>query len=360
MEPIKDMLGAVGDDPAVAGAIAAAGDHESGGDASGTATTSGESKRLSIQRCLQSLVHACQCRNANCCLPHCDMLKRAVQHARTCKRGAGNQAQTVACRCKQLMALCYVHAKSCNEAKCLVPNCIKYKEKKRSQQQQLVEGKDNVSAAISGNISGTADVVTGRGPQPSKRLKLSASTGGKMPGEQGRQMGPGNRPLRQQRRTRYGQQALRGPGQNQVQGLQQTSQPLFVEQLLHQQFFRPLQPICGKRKAGPQHTARWPVANSVAASGEAVDSTPSGSFMAGFTLATYLQQQQDMIRNPMRHDVPLSTDQGELQQTPGQPRMMAVSNVQQQHWDYERLLFVSCSAAIFAALILEISFYIRS
>ncbi|KAG5832615.1 hypothetical protein ANANG_G00292980 [Anguilla anguilla] len=35
-----------------------------------------ESRRLSIQRCIQSLVHACQCRNANCSLASCQKMKR--------------------------------------------------------------------------------------------------------------------------------------------------------------------------------------------------------------------------------------------------------------------------------------------
>ncbi|KAI1304968.1 CREB-binding protein [Halotydeus destructor] len=160
MEPITDMLGAVGDDPAVAGAIAAAGDHEGGGDASGSATSPGESRRLSIQRCIQSLVHACQCRDANCRLPSCHKMKRVVQHAKTCKRRTGNQAQTPACPiCKQLIALCCFHAKHCNEAKCLVPYCINIKQKlkqqqakQRFQQQQLLRRRmatmSSMSAAI--------------------------------------------------------------------------------------------------------------------------------------------------------------------------------------------------------------------
>ncbi|CAH2244092.1 jg5105, partial [Pararge aegeria aegeria] len=35
-----------------------------------------EARKLSIQRCIQSLVHACQCRDANCRLPSCQKMKR--------------------------------------------------------------------------------------------------------------------------------------------------------------------------------------------------------------------------------------------------------------------------------------------
>ncbi|RWS27977.1 histone acetyltransferase-like protein 2, partial [Leptotrombidium deliense] len=63
-----DLVGGVGEDGAVAGGAdgvvsgGAGGDFDGSGDASTSATTSpGESRRLSIQRCIQSLVHACQC-----------------------------------------------------------------------------------------------------------------------------------------------------------------------------------------------------------------------------------------------------------------------------------------------------------
>lgn len=41
-----------------------------------------EARKLSIQRCIQSLVHACQCRDANCRLPSCQKMKRVVSHAK--------------------------------------------------------------------------------------------------------------------------------------------------------------------------------------------------------------------------------------------------------------------------------------
>lgn len=68
-----------------------------------------ESRRLSIQRCIQSLVHACQCRDANCRLPSCQKMKRVVQHAKSCKRKTNGGCPI----CKQLIALCCYHAKHC-------------------------------------------------------------------------------------------------------------------------------------------------------------------------------------------------------------------------------------------------------
>ncbi|KAI6240900.1 Histone acetyltransferase [Aphelenchoides fujianensis] len=68
----------------------------------------------SVKKCIQSLVHACQCRDANCRRPTCLKMKRVVQHTKICKR-----RQTTNCPvCKQLIALCCYHAKHCNLAQC--------------------------------------------------------------------------------------------------------------------------------------------------------------------------------------------------------------------------------------------------
>ncbi|KAG0428589.1 hypothetical protein HPB47_024438, partial [Ixodes persulcatus] len=91
-----------------------------------------ESQRLSIQRCIHSLVHACQCRDANCRLPSCRRMKRVVQHSKSCKRKTNGGCPI----CKQLIALCCYHAKHCQEAKCPVPFCLNIKHKLRQQQLQ--------------------------------------------------------------------------------------------------------------------------------------------------------------------------------------------------------------------------------
>uniref|UniRef100_A0A182T8Y6 histone acetyltransferase n=1 Tax=Anopheles maculatus TaxID=74869 RepID=A0A182T8Y6_9DIPT len=94
-----------------------------------------EARKQSIQRCIQSLVHACQCRDANCRLPSCQKMKRVVQHTKHCKRKTHGGCPI----CKQLIALCCYHAKHCQEAKCLVPFCpnIKHKLKQQQLQQRL-------------------------------------------------------------------------------------------------------------------------------------------------------------------------------------------------------------------------------
>lgn len=94
-----------------------------------------EARKQSIQRCIQSLVHACQCRDANCRLPSCQKMKRVVSHTKLCKRKTNGGCPI----CKQLIALCCYHAKHCQEAKCPVPFCpnIKHKLKQQQLQQRL-------------------------------------------------------------------------------------------------------------------------------------------------------------------------------------------------------------------------------
>lgn len=91
-----------------------------------------EARKQSIQRCIQSLVHACQCRDANCRLQSCQKMKRVVNHTRTCKRKTNGGCPI----CKQLIALCCYHAKHCNETKCPVPFCLNIRQKLRQQQLQ--------------------------------------------------------------------------------------------------------------------------------------------------------------------------------------------------------------------------------
>uniref|UniRef100_A0A8C1PY26 histone acetyltransferase n=1 Tax=Cyprinus carpio TaxID=7962 RepID=A0A8C1PY26_CYPCA len=107
-------------------------DDESGNQAASSMQNPGDSRRLSIQRCIQSLVHACQCRNANCSLPSCQKMKRVIQHTKGCKRKTNGGCPI----CKQLIALCCYHAKHCQENKCPVPFCLNIKQKLRQQQLQ--------------------------------------------------------------------------------------------------------------------------------------------------------------------------------------------------------------------------------
>lgn len=89
-----------------------------------------EARKQSIQRCIQSLVHACRCTESQCRQPSCMKMKRVVAHTKICKRKTNGGCPI----CKQLIALCCYHAKHCNEVKCLVPFCPNIKHKLKQQQ----------------------------------------------------------------------------------------------------------------------------------------------------------------------------------------------------------------------------------
>ena len=91
-----------------------------------------QARKLSIQRCITSLLHACQCRDANCRLPACQKMKRIVSHTKGCKRKTNGGCPI----CKQLIALCCYHAKYCQEGKCPVPFCLSIKNRLKQQQVQ--------------------------------------------------------------------------------------------------------------------------------------------------------------------------------------------------------------------------------
>ena len=91
-----------------------------------------EERRLKIQRCIQSLVHATCCWEINCQYLGCAKMKRVVEHTKTCKRKTGG-----GCRiCQELIHLCCYHAKHCQERECVVPFCRHIKTKLRQQQTQ--------------------------------------------------------------------------------------------------------------------------------------------------------------------------------------------------------------------------------
>ncbi|CAH8523329.1 unnamed protein product [Schistosoma mattheei] len=110
---------------------------ETGDRPSGTGAT--PDRRISIEGCIRSLLHACQCRDANCRMQTCAQMKRVLCHTRNCTKKATNSCLL----CQQLLSLLWHHARSCEESKCPVPFCsnIKYRVKQKLLQQRLQQNK---------------------------------------------------------------------------------------------------------------------------------------------------------------------------------------------------------------------------
>ncbi|TPP62652.1 CREB-binding protein 1 (SmCBP1), partial [Fasciola gigantica] len=105
----------------------------------GAGASSTADRRSSIERCIKSLLHACQCRDANCRMQTCTQMKRVLCHARNCVKKATNSCVL----CRQLLSLLWHHARGCEESKCSVPFCanIKYRVKQKQLQQRLQQNK---------------------------------------------------------------------------------------------------------------------------------------------------------------------------------------------------------------------------
>lgn len=72
-----------------------------------------------VDRCIESLTHACQCKNGECNLPSCVKLKTILEHTKNCELKINGECKM----CKQLIALCCYHAKNCENTCCEVPFC---------------------------------------------------------------------------------------------------------------------------------------------------------------------------------------------------------------------------------------------
>ena len=133
-----------------------------------------EARKQSIQKCIQSLVHACQCRDMSCKLQSCIKMKRVIRHTRDCRlRNNGNCSI-----CKQFVALCLFHARSCNENQCSVPLCSKIKQKFEElriehhiHQDRLVARRMVEIRALSGDPAPSTHVAPSPDPPTHRRLQ---------------------------------------------------------------------------------------------------------------------------------------------------------------------------------------------
>lgn len=82
-----------------------------------------------IELYLNTFMHAVNCRNANCTFAKCMQFKKVVQHSKQCQKFKNSQCEF----CRQLIALCIYHAKSCKDDMCQVPLCGSIKIKLKQQ-----------------------------------------------------------------------------------------------------------------------------------------------------------------------------------------------------------------------------------
>ena len=156
-------------------------DHASGSSSTGSnevaAQNTAEAHRLSIERFNQSLMHASQCRDANCQLVSCQKMKRVMAHSRSCQQRASGGCPV----CKQLFTLCCYHAKHCLETKCPVPFCVIIKRKLQQQHQQHVPMTSVAVQNKTAILSSTTSSATGNIQSTAGMLMLGGDTAVQLP-----------------------------------------------------------------------------------------------------------------------------------------------------------------------------------
>ena len=75
-----------------------------------------QQKQLNMQRMLDAIRHAVQCRNANCIFKNCAPCQRLLQHAKECTKPSRNQCPL----CSKLVSPIWNHAKTCSDQNCPV------------------------------------------------------------------------------------------------------------------------------------------------------------------------------------------------------------------------------------------------
>ena len=134
-----------------------------------------EARKQSIQKCIQELIHACQCRDMTCKLQSCIKMKRVIRHTRDCRLRNSRENCSI---CRQFVALCLFHARNCNENQCSVPLCSNIKQKLRKEhiqhqirQDRLIMQRMVEMSAHSEALTSTAHVA------PSISDEYSVNTG---------------------------------------------------------------------------------------------------------------------------------------------------------------------------------------
>jgi E1A/CREB-binding protein len=77
-----------------------------------------QQKQVAIQKMLDTIRHAIQCRNANCIVRHCARCQRLLQHTKECTKPSRNQCV----HCNTILRPIWAHAKTCTDQNC--PVCV--------------------------------------------------------------------------------------------------------------------------------------------------------------------------------------------------------------------------------------------
>ncbi|UJR31544.1 hypothetical protein I4U23_019032 [Adineta vaga] len=134
---------------------------------SDTPVNTTQQKQVTMQKMLDAIRHAIQCRNANCIYKHCSPCKRLLQHTRECTKILRNQCPL----CSKILTPVWFHAKTCVDQHCPLPYCGSFKQKLQRQRAATMQADRRRMKAMH-------RATTGPGPSPlnSQTSELASTT----------------------------------------------------------------------------------------------------------------------------------------------------------------------------------------
>ncbi|CAF3278892.1 unnamed protein product [Rotaria socialis] len=127
-----------------------------------------QQRQLAMQRTLDAIRHAVNCRNANCIFKNCAVCKRLLQHAKECTKASRNQCQL----CNKVFSPIWLHAKTCADQTCPLPYCATFKNKLQRQRAATMQ-------ADRRRVKAMHRAKMGPGPSPISSQNSESTTSGK-------------------------------------------------------------------------------------------------------------------------------------------------------------------------------------
>ncbi|CAF4018893.1 unnamed protein product [Rotaria sp. Silwood1] len=124
-------------------------------------------RQLTMQRMLDAIRHAVQCRNANCIFKNCSLCKRLLQRTKECTKASRSQCQP----CNKFLSPIWLHAKTCTDQNCLLPFCASFKHKIQRQRAATMQ-------ADRRRIKAMHRAKMGPGPSPINSQNSEPTTSG--------------------------------------------------------------------------------------------------------------------------------------------------------------------------------------
>ncbi|CAF1393107.1 unnamed protein product [Rotaria sp. Silwood1] len=126
-----------------------------------------QQRQLTMQRMLDAIRYAIQCRNANCIFKNCSLCKRLLQCTKKWTKASRSQRQS----CNKFLSPIWLHAKTCTDQNCLLHFCASFQHKIQRQRAATMQ-------ADRRRIKAMHRAKMGPGPSPINSQNSEPTTSG--------------------------------------------------------------------------------------------------------------------------------------------------------------------------------------